>query len=78
MDPKKTSKPGRREAPAGLEAQIDRAFVLALGRAPTRNEHASLGKFHQEQLALRGGDARRTLTDLCQVVFNLNEFLYLN
>jgi hypothetical protein len=68
----------RREAPAGLEAQIDRAFVLALGRAPTRDEHARLGKFHQDQLALRGGDARRTLTDLCQVVFNLNEFLYIN
>ncbi|MBL9199747.1 MAG: DUF1553 domain-containing protein, partial [Opitutaceae bacterium] len=68
----------RREAPAGLDAQIDRAFALALGRAPTRDEHARLGKFHQDQLALRGGDARRTLTDLCQVVFNLNEFLYVN
>jgi hypothetical protein len=68
----------RREAPAGIAAQIDRAFLLALGRAPTRDEHARLAKFHQDQLALRGGETRRTLTDLCQVVFNLNEFLYVN
>lgn len=68
----------QREAPASLDAQVSRAFALALGRAPTTDELARLGKFYEAQLALRGGDARRTLTDLCQVVFNLNEFIYVN
>jgi hypothetical protein len=68
----------QREAPASLDAQLVRAFALALGRAPTDEEHSRLGKFYAAQLALRNGDARRTLTDLCQVVFNLNEFIYVN
>ena len=68
----------QREAPASLDAQVSRAFALTLSRAPTPDELARLGKFYETQLALRGGDARRTLTDLCQVVFNLNEFIYVN
>ncbi|MDP3069495.1 MAG: DUF1549 and DUF1553 domain-containing protein [Opitutaceae bacterium] len=67
-----------REAPGGLDAQLTRAFALALGRAPTSDEHARLARFHQDQLALRRGDTRRTLSDLCQVVFNLSEFIYVN
>jgi hypothetical protein len=66
------------EAPDGVDAQIDRAFALALSRTPTAEERRSLARFHQSQLTLRGGDARRTLADLCQVIFNLNEFIYLN
>ncbi len=68
----------QREAPASLDAQVSRAFALALCRAPTDDERTRLGKFYDAQLALRNGDARRTLTDLCQVVFNLNEFIYVN
>lgn len=67
-----------REAPGGFEAQATRAYQLALSRDPTGDELTGLGRFYEGQLALRNGDARRTLADLCQVVFNLNELLYIN
>ncbi len=51
--------------------QITRAFRLAYGRAPRREELASSEKFFQRQ----GADA---LTDLCHVLINSNEFLYVD
>jgi hypothetical protein len=67
-----------REAPETFETKVARAFALALARPPTGAELASLGQFYDSQLALRAGDRHRTLTDLCQVIFNLNEFIYVN
>ncbi|MEO6246766.1 MAG: DUF1549 and DUF1553 domain-containing protein, partial [Opitutaceae bacterium] len=66
------------EAPETLETKLARAFALALSRPPTGDELLRLGQFYDAQLALRGGNAHRTLTDLCQVIFNLNEFIYVN
>ncbi len=68
----------RQEAPGGFAEQASRLYALALSRAPTAGELARLEEFYQTQLALRKGDERRTLADLCQVVLNLNEFIYLN
>ena len=67
-----------KEAPDGVEAQVTRACSLALARAPSTAELMGFVRFYRAQLALRDGDAPRTLTDLCQVIFNLNEFIYVN
>ena len=72
-----------REAGPEQDAQIRAAYRIALSRDPSRQEmELNLG-FLEQQWALH---ARRgasdpglaTLIDLCHVVFNLNEFVYLN
>ena len=67
-----------KEAPGSLSAQIKRAYELALARVALPEETARMEKFYREQLSLRNGDSRSTLADVCQVVFNLNEFIYVN
>jgi hypothetical protein len=57
-----------REAGADVDARIDRAFRLALTRAP-RDE---------ERRAARAYLATQPLSDFCHVLFNTNEFLYLD
>jgi hypothetical protein len=58
---------------AGSDAdrQIDRAFVLTLARSPRADE---LEKARQ---LYKGRDPKEALTRLATVLFNLNEFLYL-
>jgi hypothetical protein len=53
-------------------------FAVALLRAPTATERTSAEAFLEAQAARAGGDAEQALVDLCQVVFNLNEFLCLD
>src|SRR5206468_2640906 len=54
-------------------AVVKRAYALALSRAPTADELADAVAF----LKGKTGPARTAvLTDLCQVLFCLNEFLY--
>jgi hypothetical protein len=71
----------RASAGGGLPAQIDSAYRIALSRPPSRKEleggldflekrrgnHAGIGSPDAELLAL---------TDLCSVILNLNEFVY--
>ena len=56
-----------REAPA-LPAQIERGVRLALGRNPTAAEQQAL-----EQYAKQFG-----LKNACRVIFNLNEFVFID
>jgi hypothetical protein len=56
------------EAGADPERQVARAFHLALGRAPTREEL-------DESVAFVRGDADG-VAQLCHVLFNVNEFVY--
>ena len=56
------------EAGPDSGAQVARAFELALGRAPTAAERAKAVEFV--------GTTPTGLVDLCQTLFNLNEFLY--
>ena len=49
-------------------AQVDRAFVLALSRKPAPSERSKALRFV--------GTTPTGLVDLCQTLFNLNEFLY--
>ncbi|MCS6849824.1 MAG: DUF1553 domain-containing protein [Gemmataceae bacterium] len=56
-----------REA-TSVEARIDRAFRLVLGRPPTRTELTTAGSFLQQS----------PLSELCRALFNVNEFVYVD
>ena len=56
-----------REAPGDRDAQIERAYLIALTRKPTEAERA----------IARGLVAEQSLVDFAHVMMNLNEFLYL-
>jgi hypothetical protein len=57
-----------REAGADRRAQIDRAYRLALGRAPTEFERTRAAEYMR--------DSADGLAEFCQALFNLNEFVY--
>ena len=50
------------------EAQVDRAYKFAYGRTPKDDERQDAVDFLKHQ----------TLADLCHVLLNSNEFLYVN
>lgn len=74
-----------REAGADVGAQIDRAWRLALGRAPA-DEEATAAREHvtgqQARFAANGAEgpmaARLALVSLCHVLLNSNEFVYVD
>ncbi|MEQ1860954.1 MAG: DUF1553 domain-containing protein [Chthoniobacteraceae bacterium] len=57
----------QREAP-DLAGQVDRAYRLAIGRAPSTEERAQLVAFAE----------KNGLPNLCRVIFNLNEFAFVD
>lgn len=57
-----------REQPGGLEQQIERAYALALGRAPNKIEKAALVAYA----------ARHGRPNLGRVILNLNEFAFVD
>jgi hypothetical protein len=67
MEAKKFAERLRKEAGADPNEQVDLAFQLALGRKPAANEQ------QQSVAFLRSGE----LTDFAQVMFNLNEFAFI-
>ncbi len=58
----------RREAGDDVGKQIERAYLLALCRRPTPTEKTTMLEFVR----------RESLEQLCRVVFNLNEFVYVD
>ena len=56
-----------REA-SSLEAQVSRAFVQVLGRVATSEEHSDFVKYGQHH----------GLQNVCRLLFNSNEFLFVN
>jgi hypothetical protein len=56
----------RREAGADAAAQADRAFQLALSRAPSKMERTTAAAYIREA----------GLEEFCRALFNLNEFVY--
>jgi hypothetical protein len=59
----------RLEAASGdVPSQVRSAFVLTLGRAPTVEEQRDWSDFA----------ARRGLSSTCRLLFNSNEFLFVN
>jgi hypothetical protein len=57
-----------------LEERVDTAYGLAFGRPPTAEEARSAVEFLQKHPA-KDTDA---LTDLCHVMLNSSEFLYVD
>ncbi len=57
-----------REA-AGVDARVDRAYRLALGRSPSASERSESLDFIRS--------SPYGLVDFCQALFNLNEFVYI-
>jgi hypothetical protein len=57
----------KREA-TGVDAQVSRAFVLVLGREPTTQEEAEFAEYGK----------RHGLANVCRLLFNSNEFLFVN
>ena len=55
------------EAPTGAEAQVERAYMLALSRVPSADEKHVAMEFL----------GKNTLNDFAHVLLNLNEFIYL-
>ncbi|HEV2667135.1 MAG TPA: PSD1 and planctomycete cytochrome C domain-containing protein [Blastocatellia bacterium] len=58
----------RREAGDDARAQVERAYRLALGRAPTAFERAKTAEFIRSD--------PNGLAEFCHALFNLNEFVY--
>ena len=78
-----------REVGANLDAQIERAWRLALVRPPKTGELAAMQRFLAEETANQTKEstasgkpvsseaaAHAALTQMCRVVLNLNEFVY--
>ncbi len=59
-------------------ARINEAYRIALSRQPTESELQSNLEFLQKQEKFHQGDKLAALTDLCDVILNLNEFVYVN
>lgn len=69
------------QAGADLAKQIDAAFQLAYCRPPEMAERKLAFEFlsaHREVIADRSTDGAATLTDLCHMLLNSNEFVYRN
>ena len=66
-----------------LTDAVRSVYALALGRPPTEQETSDAVQFTQDQAASYKKDGkadadRLALTDLCQVVMELNEFIYVD
>jgi len=64
-------------APTAQE-RIREAYRIGLSRAPTDAEMAANLEFLERQAKYHKGDSVAALTDLCDVILNLNEFLYVS
>jgi hypothetical protein len=60
------------------EIQVRVAYILALSRPPTPAEMKENVAFLNRRASAPGGTPFLALTDLCDVLLNLNEFLYIN
>jgi hypothetical protein len=61
-------------------AAVDRAWKLAYSRPPSDAERASAVEFLNRQMEILGGEQSRqaALVDLCHMLLNSNEFVYVN
>jgi hypothetical protein len=83
MDEQSAALAGRLIAETGTmpEANVERLFRLALGRGPTAQERRVALAYLERgrQTAKPETDAQRhALARLCKVIFNLNEFVYVD
>lgn len=68
------------EAGQDPEKQVERAFRLALCRPPSSSERATLVEFLKQEstsnVEAKSDAARLALIQVCRVILNLNEFVY--
>lgn len=72
-------------ASADTAVQVQQSYTLAFGRVPNDHELQTAVKFIESQRTVRsaraknstGNSERLALTDYCQALFGLNEFLYI-
>ena len=62
-----------KQHPDDLKSQIRLAYLLALSREPQDDELSAAEAFVMDK-----ANQRKALTDLCQTIFALNEFLYVD
>ncbi len=67
----------RNDSGMSAEAQVERAWRLAYSRPPQEAERAASLAFLDRQTRV-AGDREAALVDLCQMLVNSNEFVYLN
>ena len=76
-----------KEAGSQPEKCIGRGYQLALCRSPTETEGLASLEFLESQITLRTSRdpkssadevRRRAMADWCQILFSLNEFLYID
>jgi hypothetical protein len=69
-----------RDAGADERQQVQRAFALAVQRAPTRRELQAALAMLREQRRMAGGPRpeQAALCSFCVALFNLNEFVYVD
>ena len=60
--------PARGDSPTTRDAQIDAAYRLALGRAPRADERDALAAYA----------AKHGLANACRLLFNTNEFVFVD
>jgi hypothetical protein len=66
-----------------LDEAVKSAYTIALGRQPTATEQGESVQFIKEQLESykavgKANGEQLALTDFCQVLLELNEFLYVD
>lgn len=73
------------EAGPQVEAQVRRAWQLALGREPSAREVQAAADFVNNQIDQRSARKQKSpsaqdlaLADLCQTIFAMNEFIYVD
>ncbi len=73
----------KRIADDDLEASIRRAYLAAVARQPADDELADSTAFVRQQIESYNADSKSNagelaLTDLCQVLMSLSEFVYVD
>ena len=77
----KFAKRVRPNATVPLDQAVNEAYRIALGRTPTESERETMLQFTTQQAATYGDSPQATDTavaDFCQLVFCLNEFLFID
>ena len=77
----KFAKRVRADANVPMEQVVNRAYTIAISRKPTKNELATMLQFIDRQSASYGKTPEAkalAVADFCQLVFCLNEFLFVD
>ena len=67
-----------RECPGDLRAQVSRGRLLTSGRVPSEVEVDEAVAFMDELVTRDGCSRAAAMANFCLVLFNLNEFLYID